>query len=443
MYIDEIRLANIRGYKTGHTPAVLKLGSEGSNAGLTVLAGKNGSGKTTILRAIALALSGPAIARSLMPSFSGWIAEGLDEAWVQVSYLQGEEDSLIGKGSSYVQRTWAGLKWSRSENGVQPTLSKYLPSKASGTAPLRGPWADNPRGWFVAGYGPFRRLTGAGADAQRLMLGNPRTAAVATLFDETASLAEAAWWLQEIYPRVLERDQRFASLQRDVFRILNDGLLPDGARIVEYNSDGLWIEQDGARLLLDDLSDGYRVAAALVLDIVRRMFQAFNKFEVEEDDHGRLICPHAGIVLIDELDAHLHVSWQQRIGFWLRDHFPFVQFIVSTHSPFICQAASPGSLVRLAAPGEAHRAPRTLSEAEERRIVNGGADDAVLSDLFGLDSTFASPARARRDRLAGLEAEGKGHSPEAIQLADELALSPSSEVSQSLAALLKKLDSIA
>lgn len=444
MYISEIRLANIRGYKTGASPVVLKLGDDVSSpAGLTVLAGKNGSGKTTILRAIALALSGPSIARSLVPSFSGWISEGQKEALVQVAYSQGPDDFFNGKGAAYVQQTWAGLKWSRSEAGEQPILAKSFPSKAPVPAAQRGPWSDNPRGWFVAGYGPFRRLSGAGAEAQRLMLGNPRTAAVATLFDETASLAEAAWWLQEMYPRVLEGDPRYVSLQRDVFRILNDGLLPDAARIVDYTSAGIWIEEGGRRLLLDELSDGYRVAAALVLDIVRRMFQAFGKFELVEDGDGQVICPHAGVVLIDELDVHLHVSWQQRIGFWLREHFPAVQFIVSTHSPFICQAASPGALVRLPAPGELDRTPRALSEAEERRVVNGGADDAVLSDLFGLDSTFAPPARERRERLAELEAEGKGESKEAQELADELTLSPSSEVAHSLSVLLKRLENIA
>lgn len=441
MHIEEIRLANIRTYKTGSSAAALRLGGGAdSPAGLTVLAGKNGSGKTTILRAIALALAGPSVARSLMPSFSGWISEGEESAHVQVSYSQGADDYLIGAGAQPSRQTWTGMKWSRAEDGEQPRLDKHLPSGAPAGAPPRGPWSDNPRGWFIAGYGPFRRLTGAGQEAQRLMLGNSRTAALATLFDETASLAEATWWLQEIYPRVLEKDNRYVSLQQDVFRILNDGLLPDGARVVDYNSSGLWVDQGGTKLLLEDLSDGYRVAAALVLDIVRRMFQAFGRFDLEVDENDRVSSPHAGVVLIDELDVHLHVSWQQRIGFWLREHFPAVQFIVSTHSPFICQAASPGALVRLAAPGESDRNPRVLSEDEERRILNGGADDAVLSDLFGLDSPLAAPAQARHDRLAVLEATGEGASYEAQMLSEELSMSPTAEVAHVLSVLMKKIE---
>ena len=49
-----------------------------------------------------------------------------------------------------------------------------------------------------------------------------------------------------------------------------------------------------------------------------------------------------GVVLIDEVDAHLHPTWQRRIGLWFREHFPKLQFIVSTHSPLICQAATVG-----------------------------------------------------------------------------------------------------
>lgn len=441
MYINEIRLANIRSYQTSDTQVALKLGgSSTSAAGLTVLAGKNGSGKSTILRAIALALAGPAVARSLMPSFSGWITEGEEAASVQVAYSQGDDDALNGGGAPTVKQTWAGLKWTRSETGEQPGLDKHLPARAPAGAPARGPWADNPRGWFVAGYGPFRRLSSAGTDAQRLMLGNPRTAALATLFDETATLAEATWWLQDIYPRVLEKDPKFVALQRDVFLFLNNGLLPDDTRIVKYDSTGLWIAQNGRTLLLEELSDGFRVAAALVLDIVRRMFQAFGRFDIEADEDGRLRCLHAGVVLIDELDVHLHVSWQQRIGFWLRDHFPRVQFIVSTHSPFICQAASPGSLVRLASPGETDRTPRVLSDAEERRVINGGADDAVLSDLFGLDSPLAPPAQARRERLTYLEASGQGDTPEARSLSSEMELSPPGEVAHVLSILMQKLE---
>ena len=62
----------------------------------------------------------------------------------------------------------------------------------------------------------------------------------------------------------------------------------------------------------------------------------------QDSPSGAPVVTHRGVVLIDEVDVHLHVSWQRSIGFWLKKHFPNVQFIVTTHSPFVCQAADPG-----------------------------------------------------------------------------------------------------
>ncbi|NEL99720.1 AAA family ATPase, partial [Escherichia coli] len=111
----------------------------------------------------------------------------------------------------------------------------------------------------------------------------------------------------------------------------------------------------------------------------------------------------AGIVLIDEIDAHLHVSWQKEIGPWLRDHFPAIQFIVSTHSPYVCQSASPAGLIRLAGPMQP-QGPQVVDDELYRRVVYGTGDDGVLTELFGLDSPYSSRADSLRRRLTELEA---------------------------------------
>jgi predicted ATP-binding protein involved in virulence len=138
-------------------------------------------------------------------------------------------------------------------------------------------------------------------------------------------------------------------------------------------------------------------------------------------------------VLIDEVDAHLHVAWQQNLGFWLTSRFPAIQFLVTTHSPFICQAASKRGIIRLPAPGE----DRHMEHVDERlyaAIVNGGADAAVMSELFGLEHAHSERAEELREVVAALEArvidgtaspeeivrykEGKQQLPESM---DELA----------------------
>src|SRR5690606_33514301 len=131
-----------------------------------------------------------------------------------------------------------------------------------------------------------------------------------------------------------------------------DGLLPDDSTVERVDSDGLWICRDGVSLPLEQVSDGYRTVAALVVDLLRCLHATYGGLALERDEHGQPVCPLPGVVLIDEVDAHMHVAWQQRIGFWLTQHFPNIQFLVTTHSPFICQAASPRGIIRLPAPGE-------------------------------------------------------------------------------------------
>ncbi|WP_437719812.1 AAA family ATPase [Sorangium sp. So ce861] len=106
-------------------------------------------------------------------------------------------------------------------------------------------------------------------------------------------------------------------------------------------------------------------------------------------EKGSLFVPAAGVVLIDEMDMHLHVAWQQRIGFWLKKHFRGIQFIVTTHSPFICQAADPKGLIRLPAPGGGERAEHMPDELL-KIIVNGDADAAAMTALFGLEHTHSA-----------------------------------------------------
>ena len=173
------------------------------------------------------------------------------------------------------------------------------------------------------------------------------------------------------------------------------------------DSDGLWVCQQGARLSLNELSDGYRTTAALVMDVVRHLHRCFGELRIEpatDADGPFQRVPHEGVVLIDEVDLHLHVSWQKRIGFWLKRHFPNLQFLVTSHSPFVCQAADPGGLIRLPAPGE-DRQVEHVSEALYHTVVNGSADDAVLTELFGLDTPYSDESERLRERVAQLEAK--------------------------------------
>ena len=93
------------------------------------------------------------------------------------------------------------------------------------------------------------------------------------------------------------------------------------------------------QLKIEQLSDGYRTTLAMVMDIAARLAEA-NPFSSDP-----LACE--GIILIDEVDLHLHPEWQREFMPRLVDVFPNLQFLVSTHSPFILQSVKEGELIDL------------------------------------------------------------------------------------------------
>lgn len=420
MYVTKIGVSNIRGF-TGPRSVDLTLPEGG---GWIVMAGRNGSGKTTLLKALAVALAGPSVARTLVADFSGWVTQGEREGWAQ-AFIDRDpsRDVLRGRGRAPDGPQVLGLTWtlppsSEPEPGLgrpaRPDLAAYQPPKYGWPGAVRGPWSENPQGWFCAAYGPFRRLVGGSGEAQRLMLTPGPAGRMASLFHEDVSLAEGVSWLINLHLRNLERRQGAEELLEVVKDLLSDGLLPGAYRVVRVDSEGLWVARtddeghtapSSARsrpFPLREMSDGYRTVAALVLDIVRQIQTAYGTLDAHITDDGRPEIRMPGVVIIDEIDAHLHVTWQRGIGDWLRNHFPNVQFIVSSHSPYICQAADEGGLIRLPGPDE-DRPPQVVDEDLYHRVVFGSGDDAAISELFGLETPYSSRAEEHRRRFIRLE----------------------------------------
>ena len=101
----------------------------------------------------------------------------------------------------------------------------------------------------------------------------------------------------------------------------------------------LLVDKDGVALDLSQLSDGERSFLAMICDLGRRL--ALANPPLDDPLHG------SGVVLIDELELHLHPKWQREVTTKLRKTFPNIQFIVTTHSPFVIQALKPGELINL------------------------------------------------------------------------------------------------
>ena len=101
----------------------------------------------------------------------------------------------------------------------------------------------------------------------------------------------------------------------------------------------LLVDKDGETLDLSQLSDGERSFLAVICDLGRRL--ALANPRLDNPLHG------AGVVLIDELELHLHPRWQREVRDNLHTTFPNIQFIATTHSPFVIQSLRPGELINL------------------------------------------------------------------------------------------------
>ncbi|MEV4565338.1 AAA family ATPase [Nonomuraea sp. NPDC049419] len=209
-------------------------------------------------------------------------------------------------------------------------------------------------------------------------------------------------WLIQQHLYALEQRPGAADLLEAALAILADGLPPDDHRVVRVNSDGLWLRDDkGDDLRLQQMSEGHRTITALVADIMRQLHLAYGSLRVTYDD-GTPTLLYPGVVLVDEIENHLHIGWQKRIGDWLKTHFPLVQFIVTTHSPYICQNADPNGLIALPGPNDP-RGPYVIDQDLYQRVVLGSGDDAILTELFGMDSPYSRHADNLRRTLGDLE----------------------------------------
>lgn len=406
MYISRVRLENIRGFSGPRNVDLTLTRPDGTHAGWTVIAGRNGSGKTSLLRAMAISVSSVFTAPVLMPDLRDWVTVGQSEAIASSDiYADPDADSWTDgverRPTTFaINRGWAV----RRGEGATGRRLRQPESAASGPSPLtQHVLTENLGGWFCAAYGPFRRLIGGSAEAQRLMQAPNDQARMATLFNEDASLAEGVQWLVDQHLRSLEDKPGAGQVKQSALAVLADGLLPDKYRISKVDSDGLWVIRNGDQFPLREMSDGYRTVTALVVDLLKQLSDAYGSLP-QETRAGTPTITSPGVVIIDEIDAHLHVSWQKRIGGWLKRHFPNIQFIVTTHSPYICQAADPGGLIRLPGPQE-DEPPQVVEQALYERIVYGRGEDAVLSELFGLDSPYSEQADELRGRAIALESK--------------------------------------
>lgn len=381
----------------------------GNGAGWHVIIGENGSGKTTILRSIALALIGPTEILRLDPNWNTWLSKDEQQGQIEILVVKDADDHRSGKGASRggtrdINEITAHFALVKSKDGKVELVDQIKKSKSSADKYF---WAQG-KGWFSAGFGPFRRFTGGNQTLETFYMRNPRIGAHLTVFKEDAALTEIAIWLKDVYLRSLEKKENdYDTILQGIKYFINmENLLPEGYQFYEVNSDGTFFSgPNGVVIHMYDLSEGIKSVLSLALEIIRLLIYNFgagkvfsNFFDANPENN---YIPIYGVVLIDEIDAHLHPTWQTRIGQWFTKSFRNMQFIVATHSPLICRACENGSIWRLAAPGSDQETGEIKGE-DKAKLIYGDVLDAYETDVFGDRITRGEEGREKQQEYRSL-----------------------------------------
>ncbi len=394
MHVHKVAIKNVR--------AIREVSWSVDNApGWHVVLGDNGAGKSSFLKSVALALAGPHNAAGLRQSWDDWLRRNEPSGEIELQISWDSHDKFRTQG----KRPTKGLLRVPVQFRRDPTSKSGAVELEAGKAtpsPSRHVW-ESERGWFSASYGPFRRFSGGDVRSEKVFNKLPKLARHLSLFDERVALTECLEWLRELKFRSLERDPEGALLEplRDFLN--HSDFLPYGVLLADVTSKAvLFRDSSGFEMPVEELSDGYRSILSMTFELIRQMALAFGPDKVFATDGSRTVAA-SGVVLIDEIDVHLHPTWQKRIGRWLCEHFPHVQFIVSTHSPLVCQAAEHGSIFRLPRPGSDETGGMLAGE-DLKRVLFGNVLDAYGTEAFGQEAaqTRSPAARQMRKRLAQL-----------------------------------------
>lgn len=407
MYLKRFSVKNIRTI----SEASMEFAS-GTEAGWHVILGANGAGKTSLVRAFALMMMGEKEAYAARQTFSEWMTQGAKHSSIegQVS-MDADYDTLTGGGQPPKRTISLQVTMERAD----ATQQQQPMIKFSGRTAMQSVWG-NGNGWFCASFGPLRSFTGGDNNYDSLFLSNKRLAPHLTALGEGVALTEALSWLMTLFYQAISMENgsplphsRFADeILKNVSGLLNNNqFFPNKERITGFSGNSISLtEPNGMTIALNQLSGGYRSALSMVVELIRQMCELYG-YEMMSQSIGPNSIAAPGVVFIDEVDCHLHPTWQRDIGRWLTRCFPNVQFIVTTHSPIVCRTVAGddgvlrGSVWRLPAPGEASNFHRIEGD-EFNELVFGDVMDAYATNLFGSDVLRSTASAVKLERLAEL-----------------------------------------
>lgn len=318
-----------------------------------ILLGDNGVGKSSIIKAIACAILG------------------------QDSKSYASRIIKAGKGQGVITlvtgRDTYTTKLSR-KNGEAKVES--IPGR-----PFEG------EGWLAIGFPPLRTVTWArpkAPEAETKGRPTPDDLLPVVTGETDPRLDKLKQWIVNIDYWVKDARSRgndpskYERLITDFFGVVTR--LTKGINIqfkeVKPQTNEVTIITDDGELPIEALSQGMTSLMGWVGILLQRLYEVYGT------DHDPKL--RYALVLMDEIDAHLHPAWQQSLIRELTDIFPNVQFIATTHSPLIVGGMQPKQIMRFARDDD----QRVVAYKVEEEMTIGRADQILTGDLFGLHSTF-------------------------------------------------------
>ena len=373
MYITKIKLENIRCFKD---PVIDLHGDKKS----ILIPGNNSTGKTALLRSIAMGLCDEASTSSLLRDLYGnFIKYGENEARITIELLENKNSKpwIIETILHYNKE----LDFERvSQKYYKESKDKYPNDKDEGWGNF--PWKDI----FVIGYGPYLRTEGNEAYDQ-YFAGD----AVYTLFvpDHDFQISELSWRRMISYPKLKVNERK--KINNEISSILVSILDLENEQVnIELKENGIFFIYDKLEVELKTVGDGYRALTTFVLDLLSWIYLKNVKEESGFDFSLENIKKINGIVIIDELEQHLHPLLQRKIVSQLHNIFENIQFIISTHSPLcvsgtadVGEISDPEYVIYSSYINEEGNA-----DLEELEVPRGLRYDQVLIDYFKLPTTI-------------------------------------------------------
>jgi len=316
-----------------------------SGAPALMIIGENATGKSSSLAAIALALIGRSEAGKLkkfMPSLVH--SEG-------VNHFDQLDAPLI--------KVSVGFHFSPVQAAFSFDARRQLIC------------SENEPSMLVLGYGARRFF-----DTRKRDRPVGGAARVRTLFDPLATIPYPADWLRQ------QTGSRLDTIAAALRIILTLG--EDDELIV--TPDFIGVRANGRVVSIDALSEGYRSVFVMVVDIIRELLEHWGNIEQAQ-----------AVVLIDELETHLHPRWKMQVMGSLRRVFPRVQFIVTTHDPLCLRGMDDGEVVVL----HLDKNRRVQQRKDLPKVSGMSAEQLLTSDYFGLASTADPGTELALARLAG------------------------------------------